>query len=415
MEALVLIFGEIVFAFLAPFVMLIVDAVATLAGFILSYAFDWKIKRPSFGRIARIVSIALAGIAGVLFIGILLANSLFFDRTVRMVFTAAHAKTGVETQCQTIEGSLFAGRVRLGDCTIQRAAHPTSTFDMHVDLIEVDLQVSSLLGKAKIESARVSGLTGAITSTRSDTDAPVRNDKPKRQFVVRRLDVSDVRLELTGTNRDGNPFQLPIEIERFESQPLRSRLALFDGLFRSNAAGTIDGAPFEITTTGIEDGRTTKWRATELPVASLGAVAGGALSWFKSGSVDVSVDDRWRLGEAVDINMGWRLELKDIEVGAPAGTGTLKRIAAAPLTRYVNSLDRTFPLEFDMVVNENQFEYQSSLASTNIWSAVGQSVNDVLGAFGVNMEGDTETGNAIRDSAKSVLDTVRKRKPEDSD
>lgn len=105
----------------------------------------------------------------------------------------------------------------------------------------------------------------------------------------------------------------------------------------------------------------------------------------------------------------------NIEVSAPPGTGALARLASEPLARYVNSFDGEFPLEFELVVNENQFEYRSSLVAAGLWTAVGEAVNRTLSAFGIDLGAASETGDTIKERAKSVLDRIRKPKSEDPD
>ncbi len=83
--------------------------------------------------------------------------------------------------------------------------------------------------------------------------------------------------------------------------------------------------------------------------------------------------------------------------------------------RYVNEFDGHFPLEFAMAVNENQFEYTSSLATEGLWSAVGDAVDKVLMSFGIELNLESETGNAIREGAKTLLDRLRKPKHEKPD
>lgn len=197
------------------------------------------------------------------------------------------------------------------------------------------------------------------------------------------------------------------------SAPLRSRLALFDILFRSNATGQIAGAGFEIRTAGNAGGRETVWQASEVPVASLGAVAGGVLSWFRDGVVDVAVEDRWRRDGQLEIDMDWSLEFRDVEVRAPDTAGALTRIATGPIVDYVNSHGGDFPFEFRMVINESQFEYQSSLAAAGLWTAVGESINRIMTAFDLDVgRSAAETGDKLKEEAKSVLDRLRTPKDE---
>jgi len=416
MEALILIFGELVFAILAPFVVIVVNLIASVLGLTFSFGFGRKAQSAVSSRMARMIVLTLIGLAALLLSALWVVNSFYFDNAVRYVFGMAEKRSAISTACQEIEGSLFAGRVDLRNCTVRRLSHPTSSFDLSVDEVALDIRVTSLLGTANIDVVTVAGLEGWVANDRSmikPGDSTAEVEKPRRAFVIGDLDVSDVNITLSGTNPDGNAFVLPIEIGQIKSQPLRSRLALFDILFRSNATGLIAGAPFEISTSSIQDGRRTTWRAEQVPVASFGALVGGPLSWFSAGYVDVHVDDQWQRGDSLSIEMDWRLEFEELEVNAPTGTGVLARIASEPLTRYVNSLHGQFPLEFQVVVNESQFEFKSSLATAGLWSAVGQSVNKALGKFGIDLESASETGNAIKEGAKSVLDRLRKPKSDE--
>lgn len=418
MEALILIFGELVFAILAPFVTLVVDVIAAIFGFLLQLFSlrgsdeSAQPRRDRTNRAARTVTLVLGCIAAVIVAALWVVNSFYFDTTVRYVFATAEQRTGVVTACNSIDGSLFAGRIQLADCSIRRSSHPNTTFELGVDRVALDLRMSSLFGTAHIDTAEVEGLSGWIKGgprQASTTDAS-RAEKPRRAFEIGRLDIARSNIDLSGVNRDGMPFELAVDIEHLSSQPLRSRLAFFDILFRSNAAGSIAGAPFEISMSEIEDGRQTAWRASNVPVASFGALAGGSLAWFRDGTVDIVIDDRWQRGDSLDIDMDWRLAFSDIRVEAPPGTGTVTRIVTEPLVRYVNSRNGSLPLEFQLVINENQFEHRWSLAAAGLWSAVGDAVNRLLTELGVDVDKASETGNAIKDGARSVLDRLRKPK-----
>jgi hypothetical protein len=421
MEALILIFGELVFAILAPFVMIVVDLVGSMLGFAISL-FGRGRKSGSTTprrstRAAGTMAKVLAGFAVLIVAALWVANSFYFEHAVRYVFDMTEQRSGVKTDCEQIDGSLFRGHIDLQSCTIRRPAHPLVSFELSAETIELDISLTSLLGTAHIETAWVAGLAGWVTSNRNADDEANEStvEKPRRAFEIGDLDISRSSIQLSGINRDGNPFEIPVEIQSLKSQPLRSRLALFDILFRSNAAGSIAGAPFELSTAVIEDGRETRWRAEQVPVASFGALVGRPLSWFSAGVVNVSVDDRWQRGDSLDIDMDWRLEFEDIEIQAPPGTGTLTRMAAEPLARFVNASEGRLPLEFQLVINESQFTYQTSLAAAGLWSAVGEAINKLLVAAGVDLEAAAEVGGTIKEGAKSVLDRLRKPKSEDQE
>ncbi len=417
MEALLLIIGELVAAILFPFIALVIEFVASLIGLTVSFGFGGlkpnKAVTRTAGKIGKVFLVLTAG----LFVILLVINSFFFKDAVHHIFGLAEKRSNLTVACDRIDGSLFSGQVDLGQCTIRRASHPKSTFDLSVSEVKLDLKMTSLFGTATLEKARIVGLTGAIQTARDadQGETPKKRDRPRRAFVIDDLHIEDIDLKLSGTNPDGNAFDLPVVVHELKSKPLRSRLALFDILFRSNVSGSIAAMPFTIVTSTIENGRETAWRAEDVPVASLGAMTGGVLSWFKSGVVNVAVDDRWQRGDALSIDMDWQLAFSRIEVAVPDGTSAFSRAAAAPIVRYVNSKDGNFPLDFEMVVNEDQFEFQSSLAAAGLWTALGESVNSMFSRFGIDKERAAETGNAIKDGAKSVLDRLRKPKSDDEE
>ena len=413
MEALLLIFGEIIFALLAPLFILVFDVIGAILASIFSFLpFRRREPTPASGAPRKFLIVLLVA-AITIICALFIVNRFYFAESVRMVFGTLEQRAGIETECAEISGSVFSGRIALEDCTIARRGHPSSDFQLALDRVDFDIRLGSLFGTAEIETAHVSGLRGSVTrhEAAASEDAV---EKPRRAFVIEDLLIEDVEVSLSGINKDGGRFELPIRVDRATSAPLRSRLALFDILFRSNASGEIAGAEFEISTSGNNGGRETAWRASSVPVAKFGAVAGGVLSWFHDGTVDMRVEDRWRRDGQLEIDMNWSLVFRDVLVRPPDGSGVMTRLATRPIVDYVNSHDGTFPFEFSMVISESQFEYQSSLAAAGLWTAVGEAVNKVLAAFGFDVGGSPEdTGEKLKDGAKSVLDRLRKPKDED--
>lgn len=418
MEALALIIGEMVFAILAPFVAIVFEVAGAAISAIIGALGGGSGERGTTHRIARPVAIVLTALAGVVLASVLVANFFYFEPSVRFVLGQMEKRTGVATACKEIDGSLLMGRVSLGDCDIRRASHPRSTFELEVTALDIDLRITSLLGTATLDTAHVSGLSGWVRADRARAagdDSERAAVRPRRDFEIRDLQVSDVRVSVSGTNPDGNDFEVPIEIEQLAIRPLRSRLVLFDLLFRANASGTLAGAPFRLTTTAIPDGRRTEWRAQQVPVASFGAMTGGALAWFNSGIVDVYVDDEWQRSDATAIDLDWQLRFSALEVAPPPGTGSVARFVTAPLTRFVNSFDGEFPLEFQLLLNENQFEYRSSLSAAGVWTAIGEAVNDALSLLGFDLDSAKRTGDTLKKGVTSVLDRIRRPRTDEED
>jgi hypothetical protein len=410
MEAIFLIIGELVFTILAPFVAMVVETIGATISALIALLSGRSPEQFFSSRIARLIALILAALAGLAATVVLVVNLFFFEDSVRFVLGKVESRTAIVTNCGEIEGSLFLGRVTLLDCSIRRPSHPSSSFELVVAEVDVDLRITSMLGTATLDTARVVGPSGWVRADRSQAADESGDDRerPRREFEVKNLLVSDASVNLSGSNPDGNRFEVPVEIDRLEVEPLRSRNALFDLLFRSNAAGTLDGAPFQLSSSVIPDGRRTEWRANKVPIASFGSMTGGLLSWFSSGFVDVYVDDDWQRSDTTTINMDWRLRFSGIEVTPPPGTGTVTRFVTVPLTRYVNSFDGEFPLEFAMVLNENQFEYQSSLAAAGVWSAVGEAADNALSVIGIDLDSTESTGDTLRERMKSILDNARK-------
>lgn len=415
MEAIFLIIGELVFAILAPFVTIFVEAVGAAISAMLALLTGRSPEQFFSSRLARLIALTLAALAGLVVALVLVINFFFFEYSVRFVLGKVESRTAIVTDCEEVDGFLLFGQVSLVNCSIRRPIHPSSTFELVVAEVDVDLRITSMLGTATLDTARVVGLSGWIQADRNQAAGETGGDKerPRREFEIKNLLVSDVRLKLSGINPDGNRFDVPIGIDRLEVEPLRSRLALFDLLFRSNAAGTLDGAPFQLSSSGMPDGRQTEWRAEKVPIASFGSMTGGILSWFSSGSVNIYVDDEWQRSDTTTIDMDWRLRFSDIEVAPPPGTGAVTRFVTAPLTRYVNSFDGDFPLEFAMVLNENQFEYQSSLAAAGVWSAVGEAADNAMSVIGIDLNSTDGTGETLRESMKSILDQARTPKDQE--
>lgn len=415
MEALILIFGEMIFAFLAPLVAVVVDLIgAVLAAIFSLLPFGRGNQRVSSDAAKKVFFVLLA-IAIVIFGGLLVINSFYFADSVRTVFGVLERRSGIETSCTEIEGSVFSGQLSLGDCTIVRKDHASSEFELELDKANLNLQLSSLFGTANVQEARIAGLRGSVKKhpVPADSSGTEVAEKPRRAFEIQDLGIEGVEISLSGVNKDGGSFELPVRIQSATSAPLRSRLALFDILFRSNATGEIAAAEFEVKTGGDSGGRQTVWRASDVPVASFGSVAGGVLSWFHDGVVDVYVVDKWRRDGQLEIDMDWKLGFRNVEVRAPDTAGVVARLATGPIVDYVNSHDGDFPFEFQMVINESQFEYQSSLEAAGLWTVFGESVNRLLKAVGIVEDGAaSDTADKLKEGAKSVLDRLRKPKDE---
>lgn len=407
MEALALLIGELVFAILIPFIAMAAELIGAAVSALVAALSGRKRVPGARGGIAKPVAVALAGLSALVLVGVLVVNLFFFEQAVQFVFDRVEQRKGITTSCETIDGSLITGRVQLGNCDIKRREHPVSTFDLQVAEIDLDLRIASMFGTARLDSARVSGLAGAVfTDRRKAADQPPR-DRPRREFEIDELVVTDVRVAVTGINSSGDAFSVPMAMERLDSRPLRSKLLLFDVLFRSNASGSLAGAPFELASSGTAENRRTEWRATQVPVASLADAVGGALGWFSAGFVDVYVEDDWEATEATSLDLDWRLEFSDLQVSPPPGTGRVARIASVPLTKLINSYDGSIPLEFGLDLEEDQFALRYSLSAAGVWLAIKEAVDGAWSRIGFDTSKIAEKTESMREGMRDILDRVR--------
>lgn len=455
MEALILIVGELLFAALAVVVTPLLGAIATaaaLVGELLSTLLNRLLGRrkgdapPPPERSAEAAQpqtdaapvgdsapararatgfraarrwgrrIALgAGAIALLAAGLIVAIEVaFFEKAVRKVFDTVERRHGLVTECARIDGGLVTGRLQLGECTLHRRAGSGTRMDLALDTFDLDLEPLSLFGTAHVERLVVHGLRGSIARPRRVAASSDDNRvKPRRDFEIDALSVRDVELDLSAYNRDDEPFALPVEIERLEAAPLRSRRALFDILFRASGRGRLAGSAFEFGSEAVGAGRQTQWRAEALPVAQLGAVTGGTLAWLHDGTVDVHIEDAWERGDGLSIALDWRLDFRGVRVAPPEGASLLTGFVSAPLVNYVNRQNGDFPLRFSLTLDENRFDYAGSLAAAGLWGVLGETLDNV---WSLVLSRDPEperarsTGDAIKDGVMDALDELRKRR-----
>ncbi len=249
MEALLLIFGEILFACLAPVLGLADAALAGLLELIAAFfallfgeVFGARKKRRVTGKngtstsqrkplIPRKVLHWMAGILGGLGAVALLGSVLFFQPILNYAMASAAAKAGMEVQFETASGMLLTGQVTLENVYVTRDDPEGLDLDVRVAKAQADVDLWSLLGhEPVITLAVVEGVTGHVSPPRADKDKP---KKKRRDFRADLVQATGVDLEIRP--KDSAAYDLVIEAA--ELAPFRSRSAVFDLLFRSNTSG----------------------------------------------------------------------------------------------------------------------------------------------------------------------------------
>ncbi len=306
---------------------------------------------------------------GLTFAALFAANALFFPQTLRLALGYVRWKTEIAVEFDRASGNLWTGSVRLEGVTVRRPAHPTCRFDLRADRLEIDLSYWSLYSPqgwfdaTVFETVNIEKMHGTweqFGPTRQPTplaeaEPPKKNGKTARKrkhFRIDRLEMTDIRLDFTDHARPDDPLHVELVIERLDSKPLRSYLALFDVLFRSNLHGTVGGVFYRFEK---RDGET-RWVCDDLPVAILASYFGKPFDWFEKGAVDILVENRWKGG----LTMNWSLVFRDFHVAAPPGTDMKTKLTLAPLLFYMNTHDKRLPLEFELNLKKDDNRFDSS-------------------------------------------------------
>jgi hypothetical protein len=101
----------------------------------------------------------------------------------------------------------------------------------------------------------------------------------------------------------------------------------------------------------------TQWRMPDLPAASVSRfVTRPPIGWLGEGMLDVSVDDRWKLGERAAIDMDWNIRMQGVRVEAGEAAGAMERALAVPIAAYIDSRHGNVDLRFRLLLDESKFE-----------------------------------------------------------
>jgi hypothetical protein len=212
------------------------------------------------------------------------------------------------------------------------------------------------------------------------------------------------------------PVELPVVITRWEGRDICSSSMVFGVLFRCTASGTLAGRDFLIASEERDGGRVTRWKAEGIPIGVVGAFAGGVFSWLREGELDVDVHDQWRLSGQTEIDMDWKLRMRNVKAEVPEGLPLAKSALVTPVVAFLNEHGRDLPLDFQFVLNENEFSAGSSAGLTALWNAFSTAAfGQIAEKAGVKTEAVRELFKGGVDVFKDYLDRKRQKKLEDAD
>ncbi len=350
MEALVIIFAEIMLACLMPLLGLIgaifgalFEGLLLLFGGVFSdyVAQRRKRKADAAGRppvprkplIPRKVVHWVAGTSAALGILGIVASFVLFQPILRYAMDLASEKAGMSVTYSQASGTLLRGHVVLEGLALTRSHETGLAFDLEIARAEANVSLFSLLGNTPtLILGHVEGVSGTLTPP-EPKEKQKGLPKERRPFQADRFALENVALQITP--RDDDDYA--VLIERAEVAPFRSDLAVFDLLFRSNMRAEIAGQTLTVETRDLtENGRITRWSFEDVDAVQLKRILPKApLTWIEAGQINVAVDDTWSLSEDF-INMDWRIASEGLRTTTPDGAGTAERILAAGLSKYVD-------------------------------------------------------------------------------
>lgn len=425
MEALLIIFAEILFACLAPlfsligaFFVLIVELIALALASLFGASNGTTRKRrqpsdvPTRRRKPLVSTKALhwtAGFfAGVAVLGVL-ASVLFFDPLLRTVLVKAGDRAGITVSYGKSSGSLLLGKVTLTDVALARESDDGLAFDLSVARVEADVALLSLLGdEPRIQYAAVDGVAGFVTPPlRKDEGGIVEPERltKRRPFRADRAEVSNVDLEIRP--REAPSYSLVIETG--EVEPFRSKLALFDLLFRSNLVAELAGQPLRVATREISDqGRETIWAFEDVEAEALKRILPKApLTWLNDGTLTARVEDRWDLTED-EIDMDWQIVLDGIDVETPEDAGRAERMLAGALAKVVDRQGGNADFRYRLELGPEEIAALRSGDLAAFWDTVlsGFIRPEIARAATTETGEDGETGR-VRGAIESLRNRLR--------
>lgn len=380
-------------------------------------------RKRGTSRWSRRLLIASVSLLGVLMAAVLVINAWFIDDLLRWALARQETRTGVHVELDDIDANLLTGRCEVSGERVKRHNHPAGEINLSVRSAKVSLSLWSAWKRTvPIRSVSINGLRGRYNlgqlmektvgqsaGTKHQLPADLAS-KPPRRFAIEKLEISDLSIEVTDHTAQ-KPLNLPITITRLTSSPFRSRWALFDILFRSNADGSLMGRPFNITTGGDASGRVTAWSVSDLPVEVLTTLIGGPFSLITEGRCDVRVVDKRQLTGDGFIDMDWQFILRDVHCEVPAGLTGVRRALAVAAVPVLNANPKEVPLGFSLRIDRNRFEGARTLEAAGLLEAVDLALTQELAEkTGMAPEKIDQSQQRAGEAGKRLIEGWRKGK-----
>ncbi|MCP5049850.1 MAG: hypothetical protein GY940_21960 [bacterium] len=406
MEALIIVIGELVLGALIIAVFVMVELVVTLITGGLS-----RIKTFKKPKWLRRLTVILTGVFAFIFLGIVIIQLFFFEPAVQWALGQVEARKGIRVTFDSAEGSLFSGTLRMKGVKLERGNHSRSQFDLEARDVSLDIDMTALLVfRTRLEDLRVSGLRGEFRRVGGS-----KRLKPLKSFVIENFVLDDMRLRITRGAGEGNPVTTNLEISRLESAVFRSKLSIYDLLFRSEGRGILQDSSFLIERTGVSRAGSgeSRWYVEAFPLELMGAYMGGPMALISEGSIELEVKNRWQGGDKPGVEMDWDLVIRNVKARVPDNysPGGIIGKMAAPVAAFINRHSKEFELRFRLEFEEEAFRHVDSLDGAGVWKAARKAVaKELLRQAVINKDRLKDLG---KKGIQKFKDFLKQRKKKD--
>ena len=310
----------------------------------------------------RIVWTAIGGL-GLLVVGLVLIELFLFAPALRIALDQIELRSGVDITFQSASGSLFLGRLALGDVTVRSNGVRNVDFSLTIRSLELDVDMLHIYRAAMpVELVRAAGVRGELVRRESGGGLPTMH-----AFDIDRLELDDVQIDFQDTI--GAPFRsLPLALEHLVIAPLRSEYAMRDVLCASEARGSARGYAFTAGPKG--------WQTRSVPIGPAAHKLGAAGRWIRGGDIDLTltcIPDPDPEQIALDLD----LRLHDFKIAPPGDSG--RHLPASRLAAALAALGPELEVHVGLRLARERFHGATNIGQLGLWEAAIQGWNLELG------------------------------------
>ncbi len=298
----------------------------------------------------KYVLMGAGALSAVLSVLLILAETVYFEQTVRWIANWQTSKTRVQLSFDSVEGSFLKRQFMFQTLHIVRPPEQGDTgFDVNIAQVNGSFEGAFFTIPKSMSELILEGVQGELhLPERSDsvsrTPGKLSLDlilQRKPSFTVRKLVLRNANLEIFSPEKT---HLTTITVQEWISAPLRSRYAAFDLLFRSNLDASVGETNITIRTSGEHQARETFWRITPIPISPVTDFLGPPFDIVQNGEAHLEIHDQWSLADdSLFIDSRWNLGLRNLTLEPDDGGNFLSRFrqsaAAGILRRYLEKND----------------------------------------------------------------------------